>query len=191
MPGQIVCARRSAENSPMQAITKADFLRRFSEKKLVLDERYRPPQTLRFLENSELRWGSEIPSCPKTLPRFVTSLFEVCDENHSFYLFPRNGAWDSGDSLKLFQMNSIFTKLGFIPQSDEVLEMKVEEINAVESLFALSLVFGGTVSDDVFAIPSHGRVVLYADHHEAVHVEFHDRYFMKRFLAQLPEWDMG
>ncbi len=84
-------------------------------------------------------------------------------------------------------MSSVFSKVGRQPDADDVLEFSVDEIDAVETLFAIALTFGGTVSDDIFAIPSHGKIVLHADHHEAVHAEFGDGDFMNRFLVKIPE----
>ena len=171
----------------MRSLSKKEFLRYFADRGVSLDDRYQPPQTLVYPGKYDLRWSWEIPASPKDMPRFVTSLFEACDEDGSFYLFPRMGAWGCGDSLKLFQMASVFSKVGHQPDADDVLEFSVDEIDAVETLFAIALTFGGTVSDDIFAIPSHGKIVLYADHHEAVHAEFGDGDFMNGFLPKIPE----
>ncbi len=171
----------------MRIVSKTEFLRQFNACGLSLDDRYQPPQTLVYPGKDDLRWSWEIPASPKDLPRFVTSLFEACDENEAFYLFPRRGAWGCGDSLKLFQMASVFSKIGHEPDGDDVLVLSVDEIDAVETLFAIALTFGGTVSDDIFAVPSHGKIVLHADHHEAVHAEFGDGDFMNEFLPKIPE----
>jgi hypothetical protein len=172
----------------MRIISKKEFLCQFASHGLNLDERYQPPRTLVFPATYDLRWSWEIPTSPKDLPRFVTSLFEACDELDSFYLFPRSGAWRSGDTLKLFQMAAVFSHSGCRPDADDVLVFSVDEIDAVETLFSIALIFGGTVSDDVFAVPSHGKIVLYADHHEAVHAEFGDGGFMNAYLPQIPEF---
>ncbi|GEM_PF-2173041 len=171
----------------MQTLSKDDFLGQIADRGLGLDHRYQPPQTLVFPGNDDLRWSWDIPASPKGLPRFVNSFFDACDEEDSFYLFPRSGAWECGDTLKLFQMTSVFSRLGRQPDADDVLVFSVDEIDAAETLFSIALVFGLTVSDDVFAIPSHCKLVLYADHHEAVHAEFGNGGFMNGYLPKIPE----
>ena len=171
----------------MQTISKRQFLSQFANRGLTLDERYQPPQTLVFPGKDDLRWSWDIPPSAKDLPRFVTSLFEACDEDNSYYLFPRSGAWGCGDTLKLFQMAAVFSHVGLQPGPDDVIEFSADRLDAVETLFSIALIFGGTVADDVFAIPSHGKIVLYADHHEAVHADFGDGVFMNSFLPQIPE----
>ncbi len=89
--------------------------------------------------------------------------------------------------MKLFQMSAIFSACGLTPTGDEVIEAEETDGDAVESLFFLSLVHGGTVSDDVFLVPDHAKVILYADHHAAVHASFSDNEFMRHYLVEIPE----
>jgi hypothetical protein len=77
---------------------------------------------------------------------------------------------------------------GLKPIGDEVVEAETSERDAVESLFSLSLVHGVTISDDIFLIPDHAKVILYADHHEAVHADFRNGELMNRFLPKIPEF---
>jgi hypothetical protein len=82
-------------------------------------------------------------------------------------------------------MAATFSTYGLKPTGEEVVEAKEAERDAVETLFFLSLVHGGTVSDDIFLVPDHGKVILYADHHEAVHASFCDQKSMDQFLTDM------
>jgi hypothetical protein len=167
----------------MKTLSKPQFLKTFSAHGIALDTRYNPPQTLTFTQASDC-WGSwQIPSSPKALPRFVTGLFEACEETQGFYLYPRVG-WGA-DSLQQFQTRAVFAACGVDPASEDVLHASIDEMDAVETLFAIALIHGGTVGDDLFAIPSHGQIVLYADHHEQVIVECFSSECFDRFEATM------
>lgn len=171
----------------MKLISKRAFLREFAVHRIILDSRCSPPQTLVFEGALDLGASWEMPARVKDLPRWITALVDASRPNRRTFLWPRDGAWNSGNSLKIFQMSAIFTSCGVRPIGDEVIEAEEAERDAVESLFFLSLVHGGTVVDDVFLVPDHAKVILYADHHEAVHAEFGDHEFMTQYLAEVPE----
>ena len=171
----------------MKLISKRAFLREFATHGIALDSGYNPPQTLVFESMSDLALSWEMPARIKELPRWITALLKASRPSRRTFLYPRDGAWSSGDSLKIFQMSAIFSACGLTPTGDEVIEAEEAERDAVESLFFLSLVHGGTVSDDVFLVPDHGKVILYADHHEAVHASFANCEFMRHYLEEIPE----
>jgi hypothetical protein len=173
----------------MKALSKASFLSLMKTRGLALDTQYQPPQTLVFPATPDLGHSWEMPGSPKHVARFITSLFDACEEATGFYLFPRAGAWAAGYSLKTFQTKAVFGACGIDPSADDVLYATTDEMDAVETLFAISLIFGGTVEDDIFAIPSHGKMLLYADHHEAVHAEFSCLDLMDRFLPRISAHD--
>jgi hypothetical protein len=172
----------------MKTISKNSFLRQFSSHGIALDSRYSPPQTLVFESKSDWRWSWEMPSQIKNVPRWITSLIDATHSEKKIYLYPRAGAWTSGDSLKLFQMSTILAAYSLKPRGDEVIEAEASERDAVESLFFLALLHGGTVSDDIFLIPDNAKVILYADHHESVNANFGEGEFMNRFLPEIPEY---
>jgi hypothetical protein len=172
----------------MKLISKSAFLRQFGPQGVALDRRYSPPQTLMFERTSELRWSCDMPARIKDGARWITALVDAAHPGQKTFLYPRDGAWKSGDSVKLFQTAAIFSFYGLKPTGDEVVQAEEAERDAVESLFFLSLMFGGTVSDDIFLIPDHAMVILYADHHEAVHADFADGEFMNRYVSEIPEF---
>jgi hypothetical protein len=171
----------------MKLISKSAFHRQFARHGIALDCRYHPPQTLVFGGRSDLQRSWDMPGRVKDVARWITSLVDATQPEKKIYLYPRDGAWRAGDSVKLFQTEAVFAMYGLKPTGDEVVEAEEAERDAVESLFFLSLVHGGTVADDVFLIPDHGKVILYADHHEAIHGEFGDGEFMNRYLPEVPE----
>ncbi len=171
----------------MRSISKPRFHEIFQSRGLALDPRYQPPQTLVFPAHPDLCWSWDLPDSPKHLPLLIASLFEACEEHHSFYLYPRAGAWMCGDALKLFQRSSTFVRVGCSPSADEVLHASVDEVDAVGTLFSIALIFGSTVGDDIFVVPSHGQMILYADHHGCIHAEFGAGELIKHFLYQVPE----
>jgi hypothetical protein len=172
----------------MKLISKSAFLRDFAPHRIALDGRYSPPQTLMFEGISDLQWSWEIPARIKDLTRWISALVDAAHPDKKTYLYPRDGAWRSGDSLKIFQMAAIFSACGLKPTGDEVVELDEVERDGVESLLFLSLVHGSTVSDDIFLVPDHAKIILYADHHEAVHASFGDGGFMNRYLPEIPEF---
>jgi hypothetical protein len=58
----------------------------------------------------------------------------------------------------------------------------------VTAIFA-QLVFGGSVVDDLFVVPDHGRQFLQTDHHDVVHVCFADQKRIKPFIAHMARED--
>jgi len=70
-----------------------------------------------------------------------------------------------------------------------VLVASIGERDPVDALFMLSLIYGGTVSDDIFLVPDSGDIVLYADHHEMVHAEFRSSDVMARYLANVRDYE--
>ena len=170
----------------MKLLSKETFLGQVSVRGIALDARYSPPQTLVFQRTPELQASWEMPGQAKHLLRWITSLVDAVRPEKKIYLYPRSGAWKSADSQKLFLQSAIFAASDVAPTGDEVVEAGESERDAVESLFFLSLIHGGTVSDDVFLVPDHLKIILYADHHEAVHAEFAEEDFMNRYLADVP-----
>jgi hypothetical protein len=152
-----------------------------------LDRRYSPPQTLGFEPDSDLQWSWDMPERIKALTPWITAHVDAAAPEKKIYLYPRADAWTGGDSLKVFQMAAIFSVYGLKPIGEEVIEAEDSERDAVEILFFLSLVYGGTVADDIFLIPDHARVILYADHHECVHANFRDGEFMDAYQRKIPE----
>jgi hypothetical protein len=169
----------------MKRLSKQYFLARFSNHGIALDTRYDPPQTLGYREESNLSYSFDLPHLPKDLPYFITRLVDSAVLETKMYLFPRANAWNSGDSLKLFQTRSILSSCGIDSVQDDVLEAEISERDGVETLLLIALLHGGTVSDDLFLMPDHARVILYADHHEAVHAEFRDSGFMNEFVTAM------
>jgi len=172
----------------MKLIPKSAFLADFASHGIALDSRYSPPQTLVFEGSHDLSWSWDMPTGIKDLTRWISALVDAARPASKIYLYPRDGAWRSGASLKIFQMAAIFSVCGLKPVGDEVVAAEEAERDAVESLFFLSLVYGGTVSDDIFLVPDHAKIILYADHHEAVHADFRDGEFMNRYLPEIPEY---
>ena len=174
----------------MLILSKSRFLAEYKSYGIALDSRYSPPQTLVFPASPDSWRSWDIPASAKDLPRFVSAMFEATEEETGFYLYPRQGAWGCGDSLKLFQMSAIFNALDIIPKADDVIYASVDQMDAIETLFTIALVFGGSVGDDIFAVPSHGRMILYADHHEAVIAQFASSDTMKQFQSKVSSWDV-
>jgi hypothetical protein len=171
----------------MKLHSKASFHRHFEPHGIALDAKYAAPQTLEFIGASDFRWTWRVPSNAKDWPRWITSLFDASKPEKAIYLYPRQNAWARGFDLQSFQTSSVFHSMGVDPGSDDVIEATTDERDAIETLFFLALLHGGTVSDDIFAIPDHGKVILYADHHEAVHASFSDRIFMNQMLGDVIE----
>lgn len=171
----------------MKLHSKAWFHQKFEPLGIALDKRYAAPQTLEFLEVSDMRWTWSVPSKAKDWPRWITSLFDASKPDKTIYLYPRKGAWGRRFDLQAFQISSVFRSLGVDPSGDEVIEGTINERDAIETLFFLALLHGCTVSDDIFAIPDHGKLILYADHHEAVHASFSDGVFMNQMLGEVIE----
>jgi hypothetical protein len=152
-----------------------------------LDARYAPPQTLAFQGGPKGEWSAELPGDAKAVPRWIASLIDAVRPEKSVYLYPRDGGWKSGDSQKLFLQSAIFKSCGIAPVGNEVIVASESERDAVEALFFMSLVYGGTVSDDIFLVPDHSKIILYADHHSAIHAEFRDEDFMMKYLIEVSE----
>ena len=175
----------------MKAVSKSEFFRRFASGGPILDPRYASPQTLVFPgdERDRCSWTWDLPGNLKELPFFVAELIDAVDAKEAIYIFPREGAWRSGSSSQMFQVRSICRACGVDPSDDDVLVASIGERDAVDALFLLSLIFGGTVSDDIFLIPDSGDVILYADHHEMVHAEFRSSDVRSRYLPNVRDYE--
>ncbi|HRE79690.1 MAG TPA: hypothetical protein PLN52_01520 [Opitutaceae bacterium] len=119
----------------MKLISKSVFHRQFAQHGIALDGPYQPPQTLVFEGRSDLLRSWDLPGRAKDVARWVTSLVDATQPQKKIYLYPRDGAWRAGDSLKLFQTKAVFAMCGLKPTGNEVVEAEEAERDAVESLF--------------------------------------------------------
>jgi hypothetical protein len=46
-------------------------------------------------------------------------------------------------------------------------------------------VFGWSVAEDLYVVPDHGRYILQTDHHDVIHVSFHDARHVQHWVSEM------
>ena len=70
--------------------------------------------------------------------------------------------------------------------ADVVIFDRVDLPTLITLLFSIT-VFGWSVGEDLYVVPDHGRHVLQTDHHEVIHVSFHDSGEIGHWVSQMAQ----
>src|SRR5262245_16166086 len=160
-----------------EAVSADDFFAWATGAGLGFDPRYAGADCLSLLPPRESSRFWEVPDHPYSIPHFVETVLDGLDRWEAGYLWPRIGRWptwaDPGlpsERVRDLVWRSLGMPGGW-PGAARVVREKRPVV--VAALFA-SLALGGDSCSDLYFVPDHGRQIVWAGHHDALHAECAD-----------------
>ena len=175
----------------MRTITEQEFLRWAAGKSLGLDPQYPDSAVLEFSRGSDSRFWV-VPPEPERRPHLIASLLELMGDWHLCYVWRHLGSWPNPSTVDVRRVNEvvelrILQGLGLpLGTADVVIFDRVDLPTLITLLFSTT-VFGWSVGEDLYVVPDHGRHVLQTDHHEVIHVSFHDSGEIGHWVSQMAQ----
>ena len=157
----------------MHTLTAADFLRRAAEVGVGFHPDYPHSNSPTFLPLGGRSVFWERPEDEAAVPAFLITLLDGLDEWEAGYLWPRCGRWS------VYKPTAYAARIASVSALRDVVQaggcagaVRVghDDRPVVVAALAVSSVFGGDVTDDLYFLPDHGRQLLMASHHDVVHV---------------------
>jgi hypothetical protein len=160
-----------------QAVSADDFLAWAARVSIGFDPRYPGTDCLSLLppRGSSRFW--ELPDHPYSIPYVVEAILDGLDQWEAGYLWPRAGRWPAwvDPGLPNERVRDVVWRGLGMPASwaGAALVGREERPLVVAALFA-SLALGGDSCSDLYFVPHTGRQIVWAGHHDAIHVECAD-----------------
>ena len=164
----------------MDLVDANDFLAWCRGHGIGPDERYSEPRCLVYTERPRHARFWDVPARAAQVPHFVAHLLAGGGDWSHCQVWPRGGAWPR-DDVRLPAAEDgpgdcvrgiILGAAGVPPGYRGAVRFGREELGQLIAVLFAQVVFGWTVSDDLFVVPDHGRLFLHTDHHDVVHVEY-------------------
>ena len=105
------------------------------------------------------------------LVTFVESLFGLAAREEGWYCYPYGGVWDfatpggpwNGEAIEV-----VTRGLGIPASYEGAVRLQWSEMPGVMALAVNSLVFGWSVGEDLYFVPSNGAVIFKTSHHSEI-----------------------
>ncbi len=159
----------------MKPLTETEFLRWAELAGFRLDERYPQSAVLTLQPDPQLNRFWNVPHQPERRPYFIASILELMGDWRSCYVWRHLGSWpESVDASRINDVveHRILKGLGLPLGTADVVEIAREELDTLVTLIFTTTIFGWSVGEDLYVVPSHGRYLVQTDHHDAIHVCF-------------------
>jgi hypothetical protein len=118
-----------------------------------------------------------LPDHPYSIPHLVETLFGGLDRWEAGYLWPRTGRWPTwaNPGLPSERVRDVVWRSLGLPAgwAGAARACRDEWATVVAVLFA-SLALGGDSCSDLYFVPDHGRQIVWAGHHDAIHADCAD-----------------
>jgi hypothetical protein len=159
----------------MKQLAETEFLRWAELAGFRLDERYPQSAVLTLQPDPQLNRYWDVPHQPERRPYFIASILELMGDWRSCYVWRHLGSWpESVDASRINDVveHRILKGLGLPLGTADVVEIAREESDTLVTLIFTTTIFGWSVGEDLYVVPSHGRYLVQTDHHDAIHVCF-------------------
>jgi hypothetical protein len=170
------------------AVPADDFLTWAMGVGIGFDPRYPDSDGLVLLPPRESSRFWLVPDHPYSIPHLVEALLGGLDRWEAGYLSPRVGRWPTWADPGLPNervRDVVWRTLGMPAGWAGAARISREERPfAVAALFA-SLALGGDSCSDLYFVPDHGRQIVWAGHHDAIHVACEDEARMLEFVRHM------
>jgi hypothetical protein len=170
------------------AISADEFLAWAAAAGIGFDPRYPGTDCLRLLPRRESSRYWMIPDHPYSIPHLLESVLGGMDRWKLGYLWPRGGRWPSGADPGLPServRDVVWQALGMPARWAGAARVgRDEQPFVVAALFA-SLALGGDSTSDLYFVPDHGRQIVWAGHHDVIHVECTDEVRMLEVVRHM------
>jgi hypothetical protein len=173
----------------MRTTTEQAFLEWAAGKGLRLDPRYPHSAVLGFRQESESRFWV-VPEEPARRPHLIASLLELMGEWQLCHVWRHLGSWPDPATVDIRRVNEmveccILRGLGLPLGTADVVVFDRGDLAALTTLLFSTTVFGWSAGEDLYVVPDHGRHVLQTDHHDVIHVSFHDAGEIEHWVAEM------
>jgi hypothetical protein len=140
-----------------------------------IDARYPQAAVLTFRPDSEHDRFWEVPIRPERRPYFIASLLDCMGDWQACYVWRHLGSWPRSvvaervnDVVELRILDGLGLPLG----TNAVVEFPRSEYDKLVTLLFSTTIFGWSVGQDLYVVPTDGQHLLQTDHHDVIHVSF-------------------
>jgi len=172
----------------MRYLNEGRFLAKLKGLRIELDERYSQSASLTFVSRPEIDRFWAVPPEPERRPALIQSILELIGEWDSCYAWRHLGGWPGGaDRSRINDVveYQILKGLGLALGTNEIVEFDRSEIDELTTLLFSTTIFGWSVEEDLYIVPSHGRYIAKTDHHSVIHVSFRTQRDCDEFVAEM------
>jgi hypothetical protein len=159
------------------AVSADDFLAWAAGADIGFDPRYPGTDCLSLLQYREPSRFWVLPDHPYSIPHLVEAVLDGLDRWEAGYLWPRIGKWPTWADPGLPNervRDVVWRGLGMPDGWAGAAHVGHDECPTVVAALFASLALGGDSCSDLYFVPDHGRQILWAGHHDAIHVECAD-----------------
>jgi hypothetical protein len=173
----------------MRSLPEEEFLRWAASKSLGLDPKYPHSAVLDFRGGSESRfWG--VPPEPERRPYLIASLLELMGDWQICYVWRHLGSWPDPSTVDSRRVNDvvecrILQGLGLPLGTADIVLFDPRDQPALIALLFSTTVFGWSVGEDLYVVPDTGRYIVKTDHHDVIHVSFHDAREIEQWVSEM------
>jgi hypothetical protein len=160
-----------------EAVSADEFLLWAAEAGIGFDPRYSGTDCLSLLPPRESSRFWELPDHPYSIPHLVEAVLDGLDRWEAGYLWPRIGRWPTWADPGLPNervRDVIWRGLGMPGGWAGAARVSRDERPTVVAALFASLAIGGDSCSDLYFVPDHRRQIVWAGHHDAIHVECAD-----------------
>lgn len=137
------------------------------------DPQYPGTGCLTLLPPREASRSWFVPDSPYGIPHFIGTMLRALDQWEFAYLWPRDGRWPAAGETHLpnEQVRDVVWRGAGLPSgwAGAARIGREEWPELVSALFA-AVALGGDSCSDLFLVPDHGRQIVHAGHHDAIHI---------------------
>jgi hypothetical protein len=159
------------------AVSADEFLAWASRADIGFDPRYPGTDCLCLLPPPKPSRFWVLPDHPYSIPHLVSDVLDGLDPWEAAYLWPRIGQWPALPDTRLpnERVRDVVWRGAGMPEGwSGAARVGRDEWPAVVAALFASLALGGDPCSDLYFVPDHGRQIVWAGHHDAIHVECAD-----------------
>ncbi len=150
--------------------------------------RYPGAESLTYLPDPYFSRFWTFPDDAAVWPYFTACFLEGIDLWQSLLLWPRGGSWPRAPGPRNWNesVRDVVLRGAGVPRGwSGAARFGREAAAAVVAVMFAAMLAGGSVPDDVYLVPDHGRQILLVNHHEVVHACFRDEARLLEFVAYM------
>ncbi len=169
------------------AISTDEFLKWAHGVGVGFDPRYTNTNWLRLLPPRESSRFWVLPDHPCAIPHLIGAILDGLDEWKAGYLWPRAGRWPPFTDAFLHESvrDIIWRSAGMPDAWTGAAHVACDEVHGVIAALFASVALGGDSLSDLYFVPEHGRQIVWAGHHDAIHVECADDFRIEQLVRHM------
>jgi hypothetical protein len=174
----------------MDLIPTDQFMLWAAERHIGPDEQYNPPRCLVYRPYRDVGRFWVRPRSTDGVRHFVGHLLDGLEPWDECRVW-RRGGWWVGRPYPRSRLDEVRHAVFYGPDVPDGLRgalgySRTRRAHLVERLVD-GIAVAWSSNDDLFVIPHHGRMLLYVDHHDVVHVEFSEERYVDDFIEHMAQ----